>query len=489
MGPLQIISLIFSLAIIGAIIMAYLQANKCKKEDPDKSYGKCFIEVFLNFFGISLETAAVTAALGAGVKLTPAALKAAKTIREAAAAKKIAAAKKTADALKTAEKVKGATQKAEDALKAETEAASAIEKEALAAGERDLATEAEKLAAKETKDEIVKRAETKMIAEAETELAEKGAVGLGEKGLSTAALDALPLIGEVAMAAQAAQLAMELGGAIANKIAKYCPCDHPKREDHAGMPICYKGACEEEFGAHSAPAEFGTCHTCTDAHPHHINGLCYSKKYSKLKAGFHKAVSSKIHTRSTKPVVIKKPTCYSNSMYNRYYLDDSDLFKLHDGQEDKIDSNYSGKYSSIYGVYDKKSDPCDNDDVVLHSDIRHTGGGETISICGIKTKPTDKKSVSKIKSYKSKCGSGYTEVKTNAAEKLDLRKGVKGDTIKLCYKTNNTGSSFKLIPIRPYNDSTYKCPDNSSPISFNSYDKLSHDLMKNAGGETIFACS
>ncbi len=44
----------FSIILIGAVIKTSIEAKKCKDKNPEKSYGRCFAELFLSIFGIKL---------------------------------------------------------------------------------------------------------------------------------------------------------------------------------------------------------------------------------------------------------------------------------------------------------------------------------------------------------------------------------------------------------------------------------------------------
>ena len=111
----------------------------------------------------------------------------------------------------------------------------------------------------------------------------------------------------------------QLGTTLADIIGKYCPCDHPKRETHGGIPICYKGTCEEEFGEnmHINGIDPGACAlNCHDTY-----GKCYYNNGSWCANtgavwngcwGKSPARANNRSQRDTRPIQALKPNCRFN---------------------------------------------------------------------------------------------------------------------------------------------------------------------------------
>ena len=142
----------------------------------------------------------------------------------------------------------------------------------------------------------------------ETEVALGGAGILAEGGIMAVA-------GPVGLAVAAALGAFYAGGAIANWIAPYCPCSHPVREEHVGIPLCYKGTCEQEFGKGYVKSGWGCGIGCKDTWGdcYYDNGTwCANSGWFKC-WGNKPSHSLNYHVRSAVPVIITDPKCSSTA--------------------------------------------------------------------------------------------------------------------------------------------------------------------------------
>lgn len=101
---------------------------------------------------------------------------------------------------------------------------------------------------------------------------------------------------------------------LVNLIGRYCPCDHPKREVHFDIPICYKGTCEQEFGEDMGDSTLGLCAKKCGK----IYGPCYYNNgtwcaNNILKSGCFTQPWSQggnnLKSRSTTIVQASKPDC------------------------------------------------------------------------------------------------------------------------------------------------------------------------------------
>lgn len=81
---------------------------------------------------------------------------------------------------------------------------------------------------------------------------------------------ALATANAIFLPAAAAAGVIMAGGALANYFGKYCPCDFPKRETHAGIPVCYK----ENGHSHPVTAKKPHCQWKDYACQHGYVGVC-----------------------------------------------------------------------------------------------------------------------------------------------------------------------------------------------------------------------
>ena len=121
----------------------------------------------------------------------------------------------------------------------------------------------------------------------------------------------MAVAGPLGIAAAAALGAFYIGGAIADWIAPYCPCSHPVREEHAGIPLCYKGTCEQEFGTGYVTSGWGCGIGCKDTWGdcYYDNGTWCANKGSFSCWSSAPSHSLNYHVRSAVPVLINDPKC------------------------------------------------------------------------------------------------------------------------------------------------------------------------------------
>jgi len=124
-----------------------------------------------------------------------------------------------------------------------------------------------------------------------------------------------------------------IGATLADLFGKYCPCDHPVREIHATLPICYKGTCQEEFGPlyvpNTASLDFNS--SCTIDCPKTYGDCYYSNGFNCISYNILKPTEciseagiydNKRQERSTSPIQANASQCTMDSdACQKGYLD------------------------------------------------------------------------------------------------------------------------------------------------------------------------
>ena len=155
---------------------------------------------------------------------------------------------------------------------------------------------------------------------------------------------------------------------------------------------------------------------------------------------------------------------------------------LPEEEEEKVEGTY---YSSIYGLYGSDAQ-CEFDEytTTFSDDVREGGGGETIHLCGKKTRDGTDSGIIGIGTFEDDCPAGGNTVMVgNTNEKLDLKKEAGGDIWRLCYQTGSPGAKNIVVV------GEEGCRTGETAISAGNPEDGGTDIMSGLDGQFVTFCS